>query len=67
MGDVADQFLALFVVLDLLLRGFLQPDPHLLKVLAELPDLIIILNVKSKVQIAVTDLFCRLLELSDRP
>ena len=67
MGDIADQFLALFIILDLFLRRFLQPDPHLLKVLAKLADFVVILHIQSKIQISVPDLLGSLLQPSDGP
>ena len=67
MGNVADQFLTFLIILDLFFRRFFQTDPHLLEVLAELSDFIIILHIKSEVQISVADLLRCLLKFSDRP
>ena len=67
MRNIADQLLALLIILDLFFRRFFQTDPHFLEVLAELPDFIIVLHIESEVQISVADLFRCLLKLSDRP
>ncbi len=66
MGNVADQRLILTLTRNLLLRIVLQPLAHLLEVLAELPDLVVIFGVHSKVKIAVLDILRRQLQPLNR-
>ena len=67
MRNIADQFLAFLIILHLFLTGLLKTDPHLLKILTELPDLILILYLQGKVQIPVADLLGGLLKLPQGP
>ena len=68
MGDVADELLALLVILDLLLRRLLQADPHLLKILAQPPQLVVlVLHLQGEIQISVPDVLGGLLQLSQGP
>ena len=62
MGDIADQFLALLIILELFLCILLQAQTHLLKIAAKLADLVIRLHIQGKFQISVPYLFGGLLE-----
>ncbi len=53
MGNIADQLLVFLIILHLFCCRFLKADPHLLKVLAELSDLIVILHLKREIQISI--------------
>ena len=65
-GNIADQLLVLTVKSDLLFRVRLQPQPHLLKILAELTDLVIGLALDLEVQVALLDIPRRFLQLCQR-
>ena len=64
MGDVADQLLVFYIVLNFLLRILFQTDAHLLKILTKLSYLVILFYLQGKVQIAVPDLSGGLLQLA---
>ena len=65
MGNVADKLLILLLRLQLLFRGFLQPAAHILKICAELSDLILSAGRHLKIQIAIGNLFGRHLQMMD--
>ena len=62
MRNIADQLLILPVILELFLRVLLEAQTHLLKILAELADLVIRLHIQGEFQITVPNLLCRLLQ-----
>ena len=53
MGNIADQFLVLFVHQDLLFCGFLKTFPHLLKILAKLGKFIVSFYLQYEIQITL--------------
>ena len=66
MGYVADQFLVLLIILYLFICILPEPDAHLLKILAQLPYLIVRIHIQGKVQVAVPYLLSGLLQLIKR-
>ena len=63
MGNIADQFLALLVILDLLLGVLPQTHAHLLKIVAQFTDLVVRIHIQREIQIPRLDLLGRLLQL----
>ena len=66
MGNVADQLFVFPVKFYLFLGIGFQAQPHLLKIPAELSELIIRLRRDLKVQVAVLDILSSLLQLCQR-
>ena len=66
MRDIADQFLILFIKLDLLFRTLLQTYSHIFKVLIYLTKFIIISFWHLKIQIAILNILRSLLDLRHR-
>ena len=66
MRNITDKFLILPVKLHLLLRICLQPQAHLLKILAQLADLIIRLLLDLKIEIPLLNISGRFLKLFQR-
>ena len=57
MRDIADELAVLSLVVQTLLGVFLEPLTHLLKVLAQLTDLIICLRLDRKIKIVLHNVF----------
>ena len=66
MRDIADQFLILFIKLDLLFRALFQTYSHIFKVLIYLTKFIIISFWHLKIQIAILNILRSLLDLCHR-
>ena len=66
MRNIANQFLIILVILYLVFCVLLQPDTHLLKILAQLAYLIIRVHIQCEIQVSVTNLLRSLLKLVQR-
>ena len=64
MGDIGDQHTVFLLRIQFLLRIHLQALAHGLKTLTEFTDLIMSLGINGKIQIAVPDILCRVIELA---
>ena len=66
MRDIADKLLVLLLVLKLLVRRFLEAQPHVLIVAVKLTDLALLLRRQHIFQIAFGDILHRDIQLVDR-
>ena len=66
MRNITDQLFVFLVKRHLFLCVCLQTEAHLLKILTELPDLIIRILLDLKIQVSLADIARRLLKLRQR-
>ena len=65
MGNIADEYLILLFAGNLLFRGFLQAETHLLKGLAQFPDFVLFGGFHMEIQVAVLDVLGSRLQFAD--
>ena len=64
--NIADQLAVLFLILRIFLRGFLQPEPHILVIAVQIADLSAGIRLQRVFKVSLLDLTHRHIQLVDR-